>query len=246
MPHSQITAHNPLEGPRPEIVLNLHDGSEEQVTIIIVHKDRPEYLNICLQSIAVASYNNNYEIVVVDNGSGKESQDFLEDIKDEVKVVHNEKNLYWSAAANRGVAAADRNSKYFIFLHCDVVVLNPGWIDLLVNVAESRHAGMVGVELQSYFMQNQKVDFIQEWCLLMTRDCWNDIGPWPEQLPQVGMGFIMTMRAQRSGHQPQVMKNPICHHYRIFSLDINEYERLTEQAMVNIPKLMRDAQAEAV
>src|SRR5688572_28565532 len=183
MADTAITAHNPLEGSRPELTINLHDGSEEQVSIIIVHKDRPEYLNICLQSIAVTSFNNNYEIIVVDNGSGKESQDFLDDIKDEVKVIRNEKNLYWGPAASKGVAAADKNSKYFIFLHCDVVVLNPAWIDLLVNVSESQGAGMVGVELQSYYMQNQKVDFIQEWCLLMTRDCWKDIGPFPETLP---------------------------------------------------------------
>src|SRR3990167_4211660 len=83
--------HNPLEGDRPEFTINLHDGSDEQVSIIIVHKDRPEYLNICLQSITVTSFNNNYEIIVVDNGSGKESQDFLNDIESEakVKVVRN-------------------------------------------------------------------------------------------------------------------------------------------------------------
>lgn len=246
MSDTHIMPHNPLEGNRPEITINLHDGSEEQVSIIIVHKDRPQYLNICLQSIAVTSFNNNYEIIVVDNGSGKESQDFLDDIKDEVKVIRNERNMYWGPAASKGIAAADKNSKYFILLHCDVVVTNPAWIDLLVNVSDSQGAGMVGVELQSYYMQNQKVDFIQEWCLLITRDCWKDIGPFPETLPQIGTSFIMTMKAQQKGYKPQVMRNPICHHYRIFSLDINEYERLTERAMVEIPKLMRDLQTAAV
>jgi GT2 family glycosyltransferase len=238
--------HNPLEGDRPELTINLHDGSEEQISIIIVHKDRPEYLNICLQSIAVTSFNNNYEIIVVDNGSGKDSQDFLDDIEDEVKVIRNEKNLYWGPAANKGVQAADKGSKYFIFLHCDVVVLNSAWMDLLVNVSESQSAGIVGVELQSYYVQNQKVDFISEWCMLMTRDCWKDIGPFPESLPQIGTSFITTMKAQHKGYKPQVMKNPICHHYRIFSLDINEFERLTENAMTTIPKLMRELQSSPV
>lgn len=239
--------HNPLEGERPELVLNLHDGSEEQVSIIIVHKDRPEYLNICLQSIAVTSYNNNYEIVVVDNGSGKESQDFLDDIASQgVKVVRNERNMYWGPAANRGVAAADKRSKYLIFMHCDVVILNPAWLDLLINVSESQNAGFVGVELQSYYLQQQKVDFIQEWLMLTTRDCWNDAGPFPEELPQIGPSFVFTVKAQQAGHKPQVMRNPIAHHYRIFSLDINEYERLTEQAMVTIPKLLRGTQSDDV
>lgn len=238
--------HNPLEGERPELKINLHDGSDEQVSIIVVHRDRPEYLNICLQSIAVTSFNNNYEIIVVDNASGKESQDFLNDIEGEVKLVRNDKNLYWSAAANKGAEKADKASKYLVFMHCDVVVTNPAWLDLLINVSESQNSGFVGVDHLSYYMANQKVDFIQEWCLLVTRDCWKEIGPWPEELPQIGQSFIMTVRAQNKGFKPQIMRNPLCHHYKIFSLDINEYERLTEKAMIEIPKLVQAAQTQGV
>jgi GT2 family glycosyltransferase len=238
--------HNPLEGERPELTFDLHDGSEEQISIIVVHKDRPEYLNICLQSIAVTSFNNNYEIIVVDNNSGKDSQDFLDEIEGEVTVVRNDENLYWSGAANKGVAAADKNSKYLVFLHCDVAILNSAWLDLLVNVSESQNAGLVGVDMQSYYMQNQKIDFIQEWMMLVTRDCWDDIGPWEEKLPLVGQSFIFTLKAQNNGHQPQVMRNPIAHHYRIFSPNINEFERMTEQAMVTIPQLVRESQGQPV
>jgi GT2 family glycosyltransferase len=234
--------HNPMEGERPELTINLHDGTDEQISVIIVHKDRPEYLNICLQSIAVNSTANNYEIIVVDNGSGQDSLDYLDEIDGEVKVVRCHKNLYWSEAANKGVAATDRNSKYFIFLHCDVVVLNPAWMDLLINVAESQSAGLVGTDIQSYYVQNQKVDFIQEWCMLITRECWEDVGPWPEELPMIGQSFIMTKRAQEQGHKPQVVKNNVAHHYRIFSLNVNEYERLVEQAMVALPKLLQSTQ----
>jgi glycosyltransferase involved in cell wall biosynthesis len=240
------SAYNPLEGNKPDLKINLHQNSEEHISIIIVHKDRPEYLNICLQSIAVTSFNNNYEIIVVDNGSGKETQDFLADIENEVKVIRNEKNLYWSAAANKGVQAADKNSKYFIFMHCDVVVLNPAWLDLLINVSEAQQSGFVGVDTQTYMMGNQKVDFLQEHLLLMTRECWQDVGPWPEQLPQIGMSFLITMKAQNKGHKPQIMKNQIVHHYKIFSLDISEFERLTEQAMATLPKLLSEVQSKAI
>ena len=243
---AEITPHNPLEGPATEIAIPLHENTAEQVSIIIVHKDRPEYLNICLQSVAVTSYNNNYEIIVVDNHSGKDSQAFLDDIEGEVKLVRNDKNLYWSAACNKGVQKADKNSKYFIFLHSDVVITNPAWIDLLINVSESKGAGMVGIDTQSYMMGSQKVEFIQEYMMLMTRECFKDIGPWPEQLPLVGNSFVMTLKAQSKGHSPQIMRNPVCHHYKIFGIDINEYERLTEQAMVTIPKLLSDVNSRPV
>ena len=246
MANKIITPHNPLEGEKPELTINLHDGSEEQVSIIVVHKDRPEYLNICLQSIAVASFNNNYEIIVVDNGSGQDSQDFLSEIDKEVKVVRNEKNLYWSAACNRGVEAADKNSKYLIFLHHDVVILNPAWIDLFANVSEAQGTGYVGVSLQSYYMQQQKVDFVEEYCMMMTRDCWKDCGPFPEELPQVGHAFLMTLKAQQAGYKPQIMRNPICHHYRIFALDINDYEKQVEQTMSILPRLLRGIQSRPV
>ena len=40
---------NPLEGEKPEITFKLNDTTDELVSIIIVHKDRPEFLNIALQ-----------------------------------------------------------------------------------------------------------------------------------------------------------------------------------------------------
>jgi len=240
---TQNVTHNPLEGERPELNIKMHDGSDEQVSIIIVHKDRPEYLNILLQSIAVTSINNNYEIVVVDNNSGLETQTFLDAIEaDGIKVVRNKENLYWGPAINKGVEKADKGSNYYLFLHCDVVIINPSWIDLLVNISEARGAGLVGVELQSYYIQNQKVDFIQEYCMLMTKEAWKDVGPFPKEIPQIGPAFVMTLRAQNRGWKPQIMRNPIVHHYKIFSLDINEFERLTEQAMTALPKLIREAQ----
>lgn len=234
--------HNPLEGPRPELSIKLSDGSDERVSIIIVHKDKPEFLNILLQSIIVCTPNNNYEIIVVDNGSGIESQDFLKEIDREIKVIRNEKNLYWSAACNKGVEAADKNSKYYFFLHSDVVITNPAWIDLFINVAETG-SGLVGVEMSSYNMQNQKVDFIVEWMVMVTKDCWKSVGPWPEKLPQVGHAFYMTFKALQKGFRPQVMKNSVAHHYRIFGLDPSEYERLTEQAMYNLPQMIREVQS---
>jgi GT2 family glycosyltransferase len=238
--------HNPLEGERPELSVKLHDTTDEHLSIVVVHKDRPEYLNICLQSIAVTSFNNNYEIIVVDNNSGKESQDFLSEIEGEVKVVRSDKNLYWAAACNKGAAAADKNSKYIVFLHCDVVVLNPAWIDLLINVSEGQQSGMVGVESQSYMVGTQRMEFLQDYTLLFTREAWSNIGPWPEELPQIGGSFILTVRAQSAGYKPQIMKNPIVHHYKVFSLETSEFERMTEQAMVTIPKLMTDLQSRPV
>jgi GT2 family glycosyltransferase len=236
---------NPLETPeRPTMFVDLHDGTTEQVSIIVVHRDRPEFLNLCLQSIHIMSNLNNFEVIVVDNGSGQESQEYLDAAELEgVKVIRNKENLYWSKAANMGAAAADKRSKYLIFLHCDTVILNNAWIDLLINISEGRSSGMVGTQLQTYYISNQKCDFIQEWCLLMTRDCWKDCGPWPEELPLVGNAFIMTLRAQRKGYKPTAAQNALVHHYRAAAFDPNLFEQMATEAMSKVPKLMEAAQS---
>jgi hypothetical protein len=56
------------------------------------------------------------------------------------------------------------------------------------------------------------------------------------------MAFIMTYRAQHKGHNPQAIGNNIVHHYKAFSMDPSEYERMCEQAMGNVGKLMAQAQ----
>lgn len=238
--------HNPLEGSRPDIILDLHDGTEEQVSIIIVHKDRPEFLNICLQTITVASVNNNYEIIVVDNGSTKQDAlDYLSALQQEpdLRIIRNESNRWWAHAANQGARAADANSKYYIFMHYDVAIINPAWIDLFINIAEAQNSGCVGLETATYQFDKKRIDFIQEWCLLVSKNCWKDCGPWIEELPQLGAPFMFTMRAQQKGYKPQLVgKIPIAHHYRAFSLDYSDFERISEHAMTTIPKLLMEMQ----
>lgn len=243
--HNKIV--NPLEpqDDRPLLEIPLPDGSNEQVSIIIVHYERPEFLNILLQSIHILSNLNNYELIVVDNAS-KDAQTgpYLDVLEEEgIKVVRNKENLYWSAAANKGAAVADKNSKYFIFMHCDVVVLNQAWIDLLINVSVAHDSGYVGTEMGHYIIQKRKSGFIQEWCVLMTRECWDDCGPWPEELPIVGNAFIMTMRAQTKGYKPQAMTNQLVHHFKAFSFDTpGEYNEAAEKSYAIIPRLMQKVQ----
>lgn len=241
--------HSELEGDVPDMTIKLHDGTDEMVSIIVVHKDSPAYLNLCLQSIAATSINNNYEIIVVDNGSKElEVHDFLEDLESrEVKVVRNTENLWWSKAANQGAKAANKNSKYLIFLHHDVIITNPAWIDMLVNVCDTQDSGLVGVNMHAYYMDDTegkkaKIDFIEEWCMLVSRECWQDCGPFDEELVQVGAPFMFTMSAHLQNYKPQVIRNALVHHYSIFAMEVSDYERFSEQAMVTIPKLMKRQQ----
>lgn len=235
---------NPLEGERPSLVLDLNDSVDEKVSIIVIHNNRPEYLNLCLQSITIASINNNYQLIVVDNASDATSQSFLSDIEEDgVKVIRNSENKYWTKAANQGALAADKTSKYLIFMHHDIVVTNPTWIDLLANVSEGKKSGVVGVEFQSYEYYNQRLNFICESCMLVTRECWNECGPFDENFPQVGSSFLFTYKANAKGFNPQIVQNPCVHHYRTAAIDLNDFEKLAEEARAEMPKELQKIQS---
>ena len=240
--------YNPLEGERPELKFKLQDRTfEERVSIIIVHRDRPEFLNLTLQSICITSLHNNFELIVVDNGSEKRSQSFLDDIeKDGVKVIRNPENVWWSKAANQGVKAASKDSKYYVFMHHDIVVLTPNWLDLMINVSEANKCGIVGTKFRHYELDNQRVPFIHESCMLVTKECWESVGPFTEELPQEGSAFLLTMAANTYGYNPQAIDSkqmPLVHHYGIFALDFNEFERFGERARTVLPKLLAQVNA---
>lgn len=240
--------HNPLEGSKPQLSVNTLNSSsvDDQISIIVVHRDRPEYLNILLQSIAVTSLNNNYEIIVVDNGSQlKDAQDFLDDLEknSECKIIRNKDNLWFPTAANQGAKAADPRSKYFVFMHYDTVVLNPAWLDLMINVACSQDSGLVGVSMNAYNIDKQRVDFIEEWCMLLTRECYETCGPFCEDMPVVGASFLYTLQAQYADFKPQVVKNALVHHYAAFSVDVNSFENYSSVAMSSLPMHIRNMQS---
>lgn len=221
--------------------LDLNDGTNSQVSIIVVSHNKPDYLNMCLQSIYTMTNLNNFELIVVDNASNAETQEYLDVLESEdVKVIRNKENKYWSAAANQGVAAADPNSHYYVFLHADTIVLDQSWIDILVGLAEGKNSGLVGTKLATLLLNQQtKVDYVQEWCLLVSRKCWEDIGPWPEELPLIGNSFIMTWRAQSKGYKPCVYPKSLVHHYQASSYDLNEYEELRKKSQSVMTKLYR-------
>lgn len=232
-----------------ELNLKMYDTTNEKVTIIVVHKDRPDYLNMCLQSIAALSSKNNYDIIVVDDCSKEpESADFLEELETQkVKLVRNTETKYWSKSVNEAIRIADVDSKYFLLLHHDVIVLSKGWLDLLVNVAETQNCGLVGQNMSFYELDDMNgkaipVEFVQEWCMLVSRACYDACGPFHEDLPQIGPAFIFTLTAQYQGFNPQVIANPIVHHYEETSLDQNTYKKLEDDALILIPKLIREKQ----
>ena len=112
------------------------------LTIGVVTYNGLSLLRDCLDSIRVAGIGCDYEILVVDNGSGDGTPEWLRSQHPDVRVVVN--------SANRGVAAGNNQcfehgrGRYVLLLNNDALVL-PGMVDRLVALADDHpRAGAVG------------------------------------------------------------------------------------------------------
>jgi GT2 family glycosyltransferase len=95
--------------------------SSPLVSVIIVTFNNKKMLSFCISSLFKQPYSN-LEIIVVDNGSGNGSVDWVREKFPEIKVIANHKNLGFPAAVNQGAAIA--KGKYLFFLNDDAVVKN--------------------------------------------------------------------------------------------------------------------------
>ena len=102
-------------------------------------EDLPE----CLQSLQAQQFDD-WEILVVDNGSTDGSAEYVRDHYPHVRLVCNEKNLGFAAGSNRGLRAA--TGDVLVLLNQDTAV-RPGWLQALVDaLAENPGCGVVGAK----------------------------------------------------------------------------------------------------
>ena len=94
------------------------------VSVLIVSWNGLEYLEACLQHLRAQTHPVE-QVVVVDNGSGDGSIEFLE-AQPDVELLRNTENLGYAAATNQGYARC--TGAYILLLNTDVE-LEPGYIE---------------------------------------------------------------------------------------------------------------------
>ena len=81
------------------------------------------------------TFHDNYELIIVNNGSIDNTFKYLNKIKnDKIKVIHNKSNLGFSKGMNIGVKNA--KGDYLILLHNDTIV-GEGWEVELINILKN-------------------------------------------------------------------------------------------------------------
>jgi len=118
------------------------------LSIIILNYNHKNLLKNCLNSLKEANVRLDYEIIITDNNSDDNSQEFLSQIKvkyKDLKVILNNKNLGYARANNQAIKLAQ--GKYVLILNPDVIVL-PNSIEKLVEyLKKNEKVGIVGPQL---------------------------------------------------------------------------------------------------
>jgi len=142
--------------------------SSKTVSIIIPVFNQVEYTKQCLEALYTTIDLEDCEIIVVNNASTDDTQNYLRTQENRIKCVNNEKNLGFGGGCNTGAKIA--KGKYFVFLNNDTKP-QPNWIEPCIQHFNDPMVGIVGNKLlypdgtiqhggiQFVRMQNPPVDF---------------------------------------------------------------------------------------
>jgi GT2 family glycosyltransferase len=105
-----------------------------RVSVVIPNWNGERFLRLCLGSLREQSFED-FETIVVDNGSTDSSIAFVKEHFPEVEVLALGENRGTAAAFNAGIEASE--TEYILLLNNDTEQ-DPGWLEALVRAAEDR------------------------------------------------------------------------------------------------------------
>jgi len=123
---------------------------EPKVSIIIPTYNRIKFLKDSIESVLKQDYNN-FELIVVNDGSTDGTDKFLEQYKKNIKVIE-QKNSGVSAARNRGIEYS--NGKYIALLDSDDYWM-PGKLSAQINFFKSNPDARI-CQTDEIWIRNEK------------------------------------------------------------------------------------------
>ena len=125
-------------------------ASKPLVSIVIPFKDKPELLDMCINSILDQSTYQNFEIIGMSNNSEeKETFEMMKALKLKDARIHfyafNEPFNY--SAINNYAVKTYAKGEHVILLNNDIEIITPAWIEELLAFSQQEDVGAVGAKL---------------------------------------------------------------------------------------------------
>ncbi|PJJ76713.1 GT2 family glycosyltransferase [Thermoflavifilum aggregans] len=126
-----------------------------KLSVILVHYQTPDYLELCLWAVRKAVQDIAAEILVVDNASPSQEIRVLSSYFPEVTWIWNTRNMGFGAACNQ--AASRASGTYLLFLNPDTLIDPDGLQRALAYMDQHPEGHALGP-----WLQNSKGEFLKE------------------------------------------------------------------------------------
>lgn len=138
-PSPEAPQYNRVRYPLPIVLPRL--------SIIIPTRDKADLLGMCLDSLLLKTTYDNYEIIIVDNGSIEAATLALFERlpKDRVRVIRDDSPFNYSRLNNRAVAQA--KGDVICLMNNDIEIFTPDWVEEMLSFACQPDIGCVGARL---------------------------------------------------------------------------------------------------
>jgi GT2 family glycosyltransferase len=214
---------------------------EGSASIVVVTYDNLVFTRLCLASVLANTAADDFELIVVDNGSKDGTPGYLALLSERharVRAVLNGTNRGFAAACNQGLALADGDD--LVLLNNDTLV-PPGWLQRLRRHLRNPEVGLVGPVTNRIGTESEIDADYETWgeflafaeqlgtaqagrwleigtpamfCLAMRRQTYLQLGPLDERYE---LGLLedddYADRARCAGYQLRCVEDTIVHHF---------------------------------
>jgi len=138
-----------LPGPFPTTYrVNYSLRGHPRVGVIIPNKDKIDLLSKCIGSLTAKTGYENYEIIIVDNGSREENtRAYYKELEEKhgVRILSFPHPFNFSAMNNLG--AQEATGEHLLFLNNDIEIVHGEWMEAMLEHSQRKKVGAVGAKL---------------------------------------------------------------------------------------------------
>jgi O-antigen biosynthesis protein len=141
-----------------EVTLGQHSGTyrarrliqgQPRISILMPFRDQPELLRLCLDSIIEKTTYFNFDLLGISNNSIEPATFALMErysaIDERIRFIRYD--IPFNYAAINNFAASQADGEHLLLLNNDMLVINPDWLEALLEHSQRSEVGAVGAKL---------------------------------------------------------------------------------------------------